>query len=90
MYLYALQQNSARNSIWLTFKRSYIETAGRKKALKKSVAKDSLTAACLIRATNGKKKISVLVEEKEAIKFSQRLSALLSEKNGNHGIGSNM
>ena len=68
----------AGGSVWMTFKRTAANPAarkGRKKARADKSDKDE--HVCLVRATDGKKKISTEVSAKEQIKFQIALSELM-------------
>ncbi|CDJ70405.1 signal recognition particle 14 kDa protein, putative [Eimeria necatrix] len=76
--LYEESRSKNSGTVWITFKRTFPEVGGsrgakRRRKLLTCEEKPEATPVCLVRATDGKKKISVQVEGNRALAFSQRL-----------------
>ncbi|CDJ31096.1 uncharacterized protein EMH_0064040 [Eimeria mitis] len=76
--LYEDSRSKNSGSVWITFKRTFPEVGGsrgakRRRKLEGCEEKPEAVPVCLVRATDGKKKISIQVEAEKASSFSQRL-----------------
>lgn len=77
--------NSGRGTVWVTMKRHYpsLQRAPRKR--RRTAIDDSpseLRPVCLVRATDGKRKISCHVSTNDVPRFSERLGSLLTSSVG--------
>ncbi|CDJ60910.1 signal recognition particle 14 kDa protein, putative [Eimeria maxima] len=76
--LYENNRSKNSGSVWITFKRTFPEVGGsrgvkRRRKLHSCEERPEATPVCLVRATDGKKKISVQVEGERASRFSEQL-----------------
>ncbi|PHJ23652.1 signal recognition particle 14 kda [Cystoisospora suis] len=78
--LYEQSRSEGRGSVWITIKRTFPELDGvrglrRKRALQNEEASHAMT--CLVRATNGKRKISTQVHPESMAHFSNSLMGVI-------------
>lgn len=76
--LYKLQKTKKTGSVWVTFKqvKEWIKRSEQKE--QKEGEEPKAPIGCLVRATNGTKKISTLVKSKEAGKFNDKLTKVMN------------
>ena len=74
--MYKLQKTKKVGSVWVTFKqvKEWIKRSERKEGDEQQ----NQPIGCLVRATNGSKKISTLVKPKEAGKFNDKLTKVMN------------
>ena len=73
--IYKLQKTKKTGSVWVTFKqvKEWIKRSERKEG-----DEPQAPIGCLVRATNGSKKISTLVKPKESGKFNEKLTKVMN------------
>ncbi|KAL9431881.1 hypothetical protein AB3S75_026977 [Citrus x aurantiifolia] len=69
------ERNRDKGSVWVTFKRSSMKSKSQKN--KMATAGEPVEYRCLIRATDGKKKISTTVGAKDHQRFQASYATLL-------------
>eukprot|EP00916_Digyalum_oweni_P023344 GHVL01038762.1.p1 GENE.GHVL01038762.1~~GHVL01038762.1.p1 ORF type:complete len:104 (+),score=30.13 GHVL01038762.1:60-371(+) len=73
------EENQNSGSVWITFKR-FLGPRQRKKNVKKRTFDDSTLPVCLVRASDGKNKISVMIPFEKASTFASSLNSVCVEK----------
>ena len=73
--LYKLQKTKKTGSVWVTFKqvKEWIKRSERKEG-----DEERPPIGCLVRASNGSKKISTIVKPKESGKFNEKLTKVMN------------
>ncbi|KAK1318826.1 Signal recognition particle 14 kDa protein [Acorus calamus] len=69
------EQNKEKGSVWVTFKRSTLKCKAVRQRME--TVGELLEYRCLVRATDGKKKISTALSTKEHQKFQASYATLL-------------